>query len=112
MAAHGLTNINDRATEVMHATEAEAWEAYRADEKELVGTEVLVSAMEVFDEETEANPFEQTYDPPKVGRVRYYDYRLRDDAGAGILHPLVGLEVDGVEGWTDGRAHMWMVNNA
>jgi hypothetical protein len=105
-------NINDRATEVMHGSEAEAWEAYHADERALVGTEVLVSAMEVFDEETEANPFEQTYDPPRVGKVTGYDYRLLDDGGAWIVHPYVYLEVDGIEGWTDGRAHMWEVNNA
>jgi hypothetical protein len=101
-----MLNINDRETEVMHGSEAEAWAAYHADEKELVGSEVLVSAWEVFDEEAD-QPLPHTFDPPRVGRVRYYDYRLLDDVGGWIVHPYVGLEVDGIEGWTDGRAHMW-----
>lgn len=106
-------NINEWGEDgIIHDDKGQAWAAYHADERELVGTEVLVSAMEVFDEETEANPFEQTFDPPRVGKVTYFDYRLLDDVDVWIVHPIVGVEVDGVEGWVDGRSHMWKVNNA
>jgi len=101
-----LTNINDRETEVMHGSEAEAWEAYHADARELVEAEVLVSAWHMFDKKADLwkSP---TFDPPRVGKVTYCVYRLFDDKKEGIIHPYMGLEVDGVEGWTDGRAHMW-----
>jgi hypothetical protein len=104
-----MLNINDRSDgERMHGSEAEAWQAYEADKRELVGSEVLVSEMEVFDEDAD-QPLPQTFNPPRVGRVTGYDHRLLDDVGAWIVHPYVYVEVDGTEGWTDGYAHMWKV---
>lgn len=102
-----MTNINEYSQECTHASEAEAWAAFHADEQAHVGTDVLVSEMEVYDETIEANPYTVKFAPPRVGKVLYYDYRLLDDVGGWIIHPVVGLEVDGVEGWTDGAPRMW-----